>query len=127
MRIGIIRCLAQAQNCPGTGCFRAVKEKEGQFANYDNVELVGFTTCGGCPLYDSKTLLEEVELLLNRGAEVIHMSACTMSRCSYKDKMEEVVQRAYPNLKIIKGTHSTKLGWENIKDQYSRVIPERQE
>ena len=30
-------------------CLKAIREKEGEFARFDSVELVGFLGCGGCP------------------------------------------------------------------------------
>jgi len=47
MRVGIIRCLSNARKCPATSCLRAISEKEGNFSDYGDVELVGITTCGG--------------------------------------------------------------------------------
>lgn len=122
MRVGIVRCLSHSHNCPATACFRAIIEKEGSFANYGDVELVGITTCGGCPVDNTKSNLEEVELLLNRGAEAIHLSTCFVSLCPFKEKLKEDVQKAHPDLKVVMGTHSNRLSWPNIKDQYPRTV-----
>jgi len=122
MRVGIIRCLSHAKNCPGTGCFRAINENEGEFNEGDNIELVGFTTCGGCPVDNTKENLNEIELLLNHGAGVIHISTCATILCPFINKISEAIKEAHPNIKLINGTHSGQLGWEKIKDQYPRVI-----
>ena len=47
-KIGIIRCDVYSENCAGFHCFPAVQNRTGQFQYYDNVELIGFDTCGGC-------------------------------------------------------------------------------
>ena len=49
-KIGIIICQRYAA-CAGGKCFRAIREKEGAFSIYgtQDVKLVGYTTCGGCP------------------------------------------------------------------------------
>lgn len=49
-KIGIIIC-ARYQNCGGGKCFRALRERCGGFSCYDKeepVEVVGYSTCGGC-------------------------------------------------------------------------------
>jgi len=128
LRVGIVVCEANARrSCPGTSCFLAVKGKVGEFSQYGKVELVGFTTCGGCPV--PKYNLEKVELLLNRGAEAIHFGNCVRD-CPHLDNMEKEVEQTYPDLKVIVGTHpagSGGLGWTNIKDKYKRVISKKTE
>jgi len=49
-KIGIIIC-DRYSTCAGGKCIRALKKREGAFSVYVNqeVELVGYTSCGGCP------------------------------------------------------------------------------
>ena len=49
-KVGIIIC-DRYHNCAGGKCFRAMKNKEGAFSVYTDteIELVGYTTCDGCP------------------------------------------------------------------------------
>jgi len=50
-KIGIIIC-DRYRSCAGSKCFRALQNREGAFDIYkkkENVELVGYTSCGGCP------------------------------------------------------------------------------
>jgi len=50
-KIGIIIC-ARYRNCGGGKCLRAIRERAGGFARYpkeETVELVGYSSCGGCP------------------------------------------------------------------------------
>ena len=69
MRVGIIRC-ENNRKCPSTSCLRAIIEKDGGFANYEDIELVGITTCGGCPTDDIKPILERVEKLLDQWGRI---------------------------------------------------------
>ncbi|NCS81864.1 MAG: CGGC domain-containing protein, partial [Ignavibacteria bacterium] len=50
IKIGIIIC-DRYKTCAGGKCFRAIKERTGAFDIYKDreVELVGYTSCGGCP------------------------------------------------------------------------------
>ena len=72
-RIGIIIC-GRYQSCGGGKCFRALRERAGAFAAYpkdEPVELVGFSTCGGCPGGNVEYVPEE---MIKNGAQVIHLA-----------------------------------------------------
>jgi predicted metal-binding protein len=49
-RISIIIC-NRYRTCAGGKCLRALRNRQGAFALYqgEEVEIVGYTTCGGCP------------------------------------------------------------------------------
>jgi len=71
-KVGIIIC-DRYRRCAGGKCLRALKNKEGAFSIYTDteVELVGFTTCDGCPGGNIEYAGEE---MVNNGAEVIHLA-----------------------------------------------------
>lgn len=72
-KIGIIIC-ARYKDCGGGKCFRALRERHGGFAVYDEdetVEIVGYSTCGGCPGGNVEYVPEE---FLKNGAELIHLA-----------------------------------------------------
>lgn len=72
-RIGIIIC-ARYRDCGGGKCFRAMRERRGAFAVYpadEAVEIVGYSTCGGCPGGNVEHVPEEMK---RNGAEVIHLA-----------------------------------------------------
>ena len=51
IKIGIIIC-DRYHRCAGGKCLRALRNREGAFSIYgkdDELELVGYTTCDGCP------------------------------------------------------------------------------
>jgi predicted metal-binding protein len=73
VKIGIIIC-DRYHTCAGGKCFRSLREREGAFGIYskdDEVEVVGFTTCGGCPGGNIEYAPEEMK---KNGAEVIHLA-----------------------------------------------------
>ena len=67
MKIGIIRCMQTEDFCPGTADFKVIAEKRGVFDGVDeDIEIVGFINCGGCPA--KKSILRARELV-KRGAD----------------------------------------------------------
>ena len=82
-KIAIIRCEEKAKTCPGTMCFKTIREKKAAFEKYDEIEIIGFDTCGGCGLGKPDKILQKAEALKQRGAEVIHVSTCIKSMCPY--------------------------------------------
>ena len=50
MKVGIIRCMQTEDYCPGSADFKVMREHTGAFGDAEgDIELVGFTNCGGCP------------------------------------------------------------------------------
>lgn len=72
VKIGIIIC-GRYGSCAGGKCFRALRERAGAFAAYagSEVEVVGFTTCGGCPGGNIEYAPEEMK---RNGAQVVHLA-----------------------------------------------------
>jgi predicted metal-binding protein len=73
IKIGILIC-DRYHTCGGGKCFRALRERAGAFAAYakeENVEIVGFSTCGGCPGGNIEYVPEEMK---KNGAQVIHLA-----------------------------------------------------
>ena len=46
MKLGIIRCMQTEDYCPGTADLKMVQERKGPFAGAEELELVGFVSCG---------------------------------------------------------------------------------
>ncbi|MGB2905547.1 MAG: CGGC domain-containing protein [Candidatus Aminicenantaceae bacterium] len=72
-KIGIIIC-GRYQTCGGGKCLRALRERVGAFSIYpkdEDVELVGYSTCGGCPGGNVEYVPEE---MIKNGADVIHLA-----------------------------------------------------
>jgi len=105
-KIGIIIC-DRYKNCAGGKCFRALHNREGAFNIYspdDNVEIAGYTTCGGCPGGNIEYAPEEMK---NNGAEVIHFATGFVvgyPPCLYIKHFKDFIEEKY-GLKVIIGTH----------------------
>jgi predicted metal-binding protein len=72
VKLGIIIC-DRYRTCAGGKCLRALRNREGAFERYRDreIELVGFTSCNGCPGGNVEYVPLEMK---NNGAEVIHLA-----------------------------------------------------
>ena len=106
VKIGIIIC-DRYRNCAGGKCFRALRNREGAFSIYkkeDDVEVVGYTTCGGCPGGNVEYAPEE---MIKNGAEVIHLATGMVvgyPPCPYVKYFKDFIETRY-GVKVIVGTH----------------------
>ncbi len=104
-KTGIIIC-DRYRRCAGGKCFRAMKNKEGAFSIYRDteVELVGFTTCDGCPGGNIEYAGEE---MVKNGAEVIHLATGLVvgyPPCPYIDTFKAFLEKRY-KVNVVVGTH----------------------
>jgi len=105
IKIGIIIC-DRYKSCAGGKCFRALKERIGAFDIYKdkNVELVGYTTCGGCPGGNIEYAPEELK---KNGAQIIHFATGMVvgyPPCPYIDHFKKFIETKY-GLSVVVGTH----------------------
>ena len=105
VKIGIIIC-DRYKSCAGGKCFRAIKEGSGAFDSYKNkdIELVGYTTCGGCPGGNIEYAPEELK---KNGAEVVHLATGMVvgyPPCPYIKDFKELVEVKF-GMKVVVGTH----------------------
>jgi predicted metal-binding protein len=105
-KIGIIIC-GRYQGCGGGKCFRALRERRGAFARYppdDQLEIVGYSTCGGCPGGNVEYVPEEMK---KNGAEVIHLATGFLvgyPPCPNLRQFKAFIETAY-GLPVVVGTH----------------------
>ncbi|MCD6347389.1 MAG: CGGC domain-containing protein [Bacteroidales bacterium] len=105
-KIGIIIC-DRYRTCAGGKCFRALQNRDGAFSQYDKdeeVELVGYTTCGGCPGGNIEYAPEEMK---KNGAEIIHFATgfvVGFPPCPYINHFRTFIEDKY-NMKVVVGTH----------------------
>ncbi len=105
-KIGIIIC-DRYRTCAGGKCLRALRNRDGAFSQYDkddDVELVGYTTCDGCPGGNIEYAPEEMK---NNGAEIIHFATGFVvgyPPCPYIDHFRTFIEDKY-NMKVVVGTH----------------------
>ena len=63
MKVGIIRCMQTEDFCPGTTDFRMIREKKGAFEGVEeDIEIIGFINCGGCPGKKALSLPKNAEI-----------------------------------------------------------------
>ena len=105
IKIGIIIC-HRYHTCSGGKCFRSLREREGAFSIYKDkeVELVGYTTCDGCPGGNVEYAPEE---MINNGAQVIHLATGLVvgyPPCPYITQFRDFIKTKY-GLEVVIGTH----------------------
>ena len=101
-RIGIITCENRSIICAGLNCFRALSSRLETFARYgDGMEVVGFTTCGGCPGHLAPKKVES--MIKYGGAEKIHLSSCIFRSLPNPNKsLEEIEAECTPKPSSVK-------------------------
>jgi predicted metal-binding protein len=105
VKVGIIIC-DRYRRCAGGKCLRALKYKEGAFSIYIDreIELVGFTTCDGCPGGNIEYAGEE---MVKNGAEIIHLATGLVvgyPPCPYIDTFKTFLEKRN-GVKVVIGTH----------------------
>ena len=105
IKIGIIIC-DRYRECAGGKCFRALKNREGAFESYkdQDVEIVGYTTCGGCPGGNVEYAPAEMQ---KNGAKVIHFATGFVvgyPPCPYVEHFCNFIETQY-GIKVVVGTH----------------------
>jgi predicted metal-binding protein len=104
-KIGIIIC-NRYRRCAGGKCLRALKNREGAFRRYADteVELVGYTTCDGCPGGNIEYTGDE---MVKNGAQVIHLATGLVvgyPPCPYIETFKAFLEKRYP-VEVVVGTH----------------------
>jgi predicted metal-binding protein len=104
-KIGIIIC-HRYRTCAGGKCLRSLKNREGAFSIYENedVELVGYTTCNGCPGGNIEYAGDE---MVKNGAQVIHLATGMLvgyPPCPYFESFKSFLENRY-DVKVVLGTH----------------------
>ncbi len=105
VKVGIIIC-DRYRTCAGGKCLRAIKERAGAFEVYKEteIELVGYTTCNGCPGGNIEYAGEE---MIKNGVQVIHLATGLLvgyPPCPYLDVFKKFLEKKYP-VKVVLGTH----------------------
>lgn len=105
-KIGIIIC-DRYHNCGGGKCFKSLRNREGAFSIYgidEQVEIVGYSTCGGCPGGNIEYVPEE---MIKNGAEIIHLATGLIvgyPPCPRITQFKEFIEEKY-KVKVVYGTH----------------------
>lgn len=106
IKIGIIIC-DRYRTCAGGKCIRSMTNKEGAFDRYEEnetLELVGYTSCGGCPGGNIESAPEE---MIRNGAQYIHLATGLVvgyPPCPYISQFKNFIELKY-GLPVVVGTH----------------------
>jgi predicted metal-binding protein len=140
VRIGIVIC-ARYRDCGGGKCFRALRERQGAFSRYaaeDQLQLVGYSSCGGCPGGNVEDVPAE---FLKNGADAVHLATGLVvgyPPCPYIRQFKAFIEKQY-GLPVVVGTHPIPLKylqthnqlpfWEqvNMKDIAGHLLAESRE
>ena len=105
VKLGIIIC-NRYHTCAGGKCLRAMHERAGAFSRYEGqeVELVGYTTCDGCPGGNIEYAPAEMK---KNGAEVIHLATGMLvgyPPCPRINQFKKFIKEKY-DMEVVTGTH----------------------
>ena len=106
MKVGVIIC-DRYRDCGGGKCFRSVRQREGAFSCYpadQPLEVVGYSTCGGCPGGNIEHVPEE---MIRNGADTIHLATGLVvgyPPCPYLNYFIDFIPKRY-GVPVVVGTH----------------------
>ena len=94
-------------------CYKGMKEKNGEFARYDEIDLVAMTDCGDCPglTFPRVKLLKEVTGGLDRQIDFLHLGTCVKlametAECPIDfDDLKPLLENKF-GVEVVLGTHS---------------------
>jgi predicted metal-binding protein len=94
-------------------CYKGMKEKNGEYAQHDEIDLVAMTDCGDCPglVVPRVKLLSEISKNLGREIEVLHLGTCVKiametAQCPIDfDALKPTIEKKF-GCKVVLGTHS---------------------
>ncbi len=115
MNVGIIIC-DRYRDCAGGKCFRSVRRREGAFSRYpadEALEIVGYTSCGGCPGGNIEYAPEE---MIKNGADAIHLATGLVvgfPPCPWVDYFKKFIEGRF-GVPVVIGTHP-------IPEHYVRI------
>ncbi len=127
-RIGILTCTNATQDmgCSSASCLADFRKRKGAFEHYPAekpLDLVGIINCPGCPsLTGPQKLLMRIRGLTDFGIDAIHFSYCIKTLCPFKDKYKDALENAFPDIKIVIGTHQEHITPEEYRERVKNVF-----
>jgi len=105
IKLGIIIC-DRYRSCAGGKCFRSLVKREGAFSQYKDkrIELVGYTSCGGCQ--GGNVEYAQAEMKKN-GAQVVYLATGLIvgyPPCPYLTYFHDFIKEKY-GMEVVYGTH----------------------
>jgi len=117
VKVGIIIC-DRYRRCAGGKCFRSLQNREGAFSRYRDVEveLVGYTSCDGCPGGNVEYAVDEMK---KNGVEVVHLATGLIvgyPPCPHITFFHDFIKTRY-GLEVVYGTHPIPQKYLNMHDK----------
>jgi len=112
-KIGIITC-ARYLSCGGGKCFRSIHERKGGFSIYppeEQVEVVGYSSCGGCPGGNIEYVPAE---FVKNGCDTIHLATGFVvgyPPCPHIRQFKAFIETRY-GIPVVVGTHPIPLNYQ---------------
>jgi predicted metal-binding protein len=114
-RIAVLYCKRiQDHSCLACAkCYKGMDERNGEYAQHDEIELVAMTDCGDCPglVVPRVKMLSELTKNLGRELEVLHLGTCIKlametAECPIDyDDLKVTLEKNF-GIKVVLGTHS---------------------
>ncbi len=127
-KIGILTCsnATQELGCSSVSCLSDFRKRKGTFADNpqdEKLSLMGIINCPGCPtLTGPDKLLQRIRSLTAFGVDSIHFSYCIKALCPFKEKYKAALEHAFPDIKIVIGTHEEHVTTEEFRLRVKKAI-----
>src|SRR5512140_433413 len=127
-RIGILTCSNATQDlgCSSTSCLADFRKRKGTFAEYPidkPLDLIGIINCPGCPtLIGPDKLIQRIRGLTEFRVEAIHFSYCIKALCPFREQYRNALEKAFPDIKIVVGTHEEHITPEEFRGRVKKLI-----
>lgn len=114
-KIAVMYCKkVKDHSCIGCAkCYKAIEERNGEYARQNEIQLVAMTDCGDCPglVVPRMKLLKEVGGNLDRDIEVLYLGTCVKlametAACPIDfDHLKPILENKF-GVEVILGTHA---------------------
>jgi predicted metal-binding protein len=102
-----VSCIACAK------CHKAMREKNGEYARHEEIDLVAMTDCGDCPgvLVPRVKQLKEMTTAMDRPFETVYLGTCVKlametSECPIDfEKVKPILEEKF-GVEVVLGTHT---------------------
>lgn len=127
-RIGILTCSNATQDlgCSSVSCLADLRKRRGSFADYpaaEPLDLVGIISCPGCPtLTGPEKLLKRIKALTGFRIDAIHFTYCMKALCPFKEKYKAALEREYPAIRIVIGTHQEHVTPDEYRERVRKLF-----
>lgn len=127
-RIGILTCSNATQDlgCSSASCLSDFRKRKGTFADYpqdEKLTLMGIINCPGCPtLTGPDKLMQRIRALTEFKVDVIHFTYCMKALCPFKEKYKRALEEAFPEIKIVIGTHEEHVSPEEYRQRVKKLF-----